>query len=299
MAEQKAFLHVGLPHSGGHVLMSALRAHADTLADLGVQQPASSEDEMFRAAVEIRRDHRAWGLRRKDVEGVWSRICRRAYRTRDTVVVGHDLLAGCSADEVALLVDRLPGFAVHVVVTVAPPDARVAVFPDDQELAGVLRRWSTAVKSPGRVHVIVTDPTEPAPSWRALGDVVGFDATALPLPVTEVPPLTDPHAMRVLASSTGELASYDDLLEVADAWRKVLADEGYDVHGDTALLTPRSSSADRDAAEDERLAAMADALSESVAELARLREHARELAERNEKLERKRRKLKRRLAEAG
>jgi hypothetical protein len=48
--------------------------------------------EMFNAAVEMRRDHRDWGLRRKDVEGSWAHLCRRAIKNKDTVVFSHHLL---------------------------------------------------------------------------------------------------------------------------------------------------------------------------------------------------------------
>ena len=73
-------------------LTAALEQHRDTLSDVGVTAPAKSADEAFRAAVELRREHRAWGLRRKDVEGTWSAICRLALKQRHTVVVGHELL---------------------------------------------------------------------------------------------------------------------------------------------------------------------------------------------------------------
>ena len=51
--------------------------------------PARSTDEMFHAAVEMRRDHASWGLRRRDVEGAWAGVCRRALKDRGPVVVGH------------------------------------------------------------------------------------------------------------------------------------------------------------------------------------------------------------------
>src|SRR5207342_546451 len=109
MATSKSFLLVGLPHTGVPLLTAALEQHRVALAELGVTSPAKSADEAFRAAVELRREHRAWGLRRKDVEGTWSSICRRALRQRQAVVVGHELLAGATRDEVALLVDGLAG----------------------------------------------------------------------------------------------------------------------------------------------------------------------------------------------
>ena len=299
MAKQKAFLHIGLPRSGGDLLDAALRRHAGTLADdrgRPVRLPARSEMEMFNAAVEIRREHRAWGLRRKDIEGSWAALCRRAIKNKDTVVLGHPLLAGCTPDEIALLVDQLPGCAVHVVVTVGTPDPRIALFPDEYDLASVLDRWSAAVRSPDRVHVLAVDPFRPQDAWHALGSVIGVDTHALELPTAPVP-ATDPAALRLLAESVGDLATYADLESVPEEWAKLVADRGYDVRGDlaglaTATPVPGSSA-------QHQLDTVADALSETVAEVVRLRTRASELEQRNAKLERKRLSLKRKLARVG
>jgi hypothetical protein len=294
MAKQKAFLHVGLPNSGGDLLDAALRRHAGILADdrgRRVRLPARSEMEMFNAAVEIRREHRAWGLRRKDLEGAWAALCRRAIKNKDTVVFGHPLLAGCTPDEIALLVDQLPGCAVHVVVTVGPPDPRVALVPDEYDLASVLDRWAAAVRGPDRVHVVAVDPHCPEEAWHAFGSVLGVGTRSLELPAAPVP-ATDPAALRLLAESAGDLASYDDLAAVPDDWAKLVADRGFDLRGDlpglTALEPTPGTSAPLDT--------VAGALAEAVAEVVRLRTRAAELEQRNAKLEHKRLSLKRKLA---
>src|SRR5262245_1559400 len=102
MGKQKAFLIVGLPHTGVPLLTAALEQHRTALLEQGVRVPARSADEAFRAAVELRREHKAWGLRRRDVEGTWAGICRRALKPAktkgDTIVVGHELLAGAAPD---------------------------------------------------------------------------------------------------------------------------------------------------------------------------------------------------------
>lgn len=298
MAKHRAFLHVGLPHSCGPLYSAALATYADALAAQGVVQPAASADELFRAAVEIRHDHRAWGLRRKDVEGVWSEICRRAFKAKKDVVISHELLAGCTEDEIALLVDQLAGFQVHVLLTAGTPDARVSLFPDDHDLAGVAARWATAVRAPERVHVIVTDPGDPKSGWTVFGDIVGFDAAALPLPhPSDVVRTQDMAALRVIASATASLASDDDLTALGTDWAQSVVAAGYSVYGDPAVLVPTpghlTGAAEDDGAD--RLAVVTAALSDSIAELARLRARNVQLAERNAKLERKRLKLKRRL----
>lgn len=298
MAKRTAYLHVGLPHSGGDRLDAALHEHAGTLTGAGVKVPSTSTDEMFRAAVELRREHKAWGLRRKDVEGVWSAVCRRAYQGKDTVVVGHSLLAGATEAEIDLLVDRLPGFAVHVVVTVAAPDARVSVFPDDHDLSEVLRRWDRAVASPDRLHVLVCDALDPTLAWHELGRVVGFEATGLALPAPAAGEV-DTRALRLIAESTASLAGHEDLVAVVEEWAKVVADAGYDVRGDLGALagpTGPVEPAGSAPSDDRRISLLADALSDSVAEVTRLRERTRELQQDRDKLARKKRKLKHRLA---
>ena len=76
---RKSFLLVGRRMHRLPVLTAALAHHRDALASWGLA-PRKSADEMFRAAVEMRRDHKAWGLRRRDVEGTWARVCRRALK---------------------------------------------------------------------------------------------------------------------------------------------------------------------------------------------------------------------------
>jgi hypothetical protein len=201
MAKQMAFLHVGLPHSGGDLLDAALREHASTahglVDDRGrrLRLPARSEMEMSNAAVEMRRDHRDWGLRRKDVEGSWAQLCRRAIKNKDTVVFSHHLLAGCPPEGIALMVDQLPGCAVHVVVTVGAPDPRAVMFPEDYDLTSVVERWSAAVQKPDRLHLIQVDPDRPNDAWHRFGDVLGINTQGLDLrrgPVAA----TDPAALR-------------------------------------------------------------------------------------------------------
>lgn len=272
MTKQDAYLLVGLPHSGLPVLTAALEQHRDALADAGVRVPARSEEEVFRAAVELRREHKAWSLRRKDVEGTWSQITRRAQKAAtkhgDTVVVGHGLLAGAAAEEIDLLLDGLHGLRVHVVVLADSPDPLVGLMPSELDLADVLGRWSRAVRAPEHLHVLVAGAAGPTGAWQQLGRLVGFDAEALPLPAHPVPVAgrLDVRTLGLLAESTAALLDDDELRDLVDHWAKTVADGGYDVHGDLATLAPHTAPADVP------LAALRSALAETVAEVGRLRE---------------------------
>jgi hypothetical protein len=176
MAKRTAFLHVGPTHTEGDFLDRALAAHAEGLAERGIRRPAKSGEEMLRAAIEIRRVHQAWGYRRREVEGTWSAICRRAHKGRDTVVFSQPHLAAATPDEIALLLDRLAGFDVHVVVTAPASGA-------DPGLAAMVHRWSAPLRRPDRMHVIGPPTGDPAAFvWAEFGRVVGFDAAELPLP---------------------------------------------------------------------------------------------------------------------
>ena len=291
MAKPKSFLLVGLPHAGVPLLTAALEQHRDALAELGVTAPAKSADEAFRAAVEVRREHRAWGLRRKDVEGTWSAICRRAVKQRQTVVVGHELLAGATRDEVALLVDGLAGTQVHVVVLAGVPDGRLGLFPDELDLGSVLDRWAAATSGPDRLHVVVTDPADAKVAWRALGSLVGFDAEglALPDPAGLVVPV-DTASLRLIAEYAGVHVDHDELVDVAEGWAKAVADRGHDVVGDLRDLVPRRRAHSTDparAAYDQRVDVLTEVLVEAVTEVGRLRERLREL----ERTDRKKRSV--------
>src|SRR4051812_28653317 len=294
MGKPKSFLLVGLPHAGVPQLTAALEQHRDVLTEYVVRVPAKSADEAFRAAVELRREHKAWGLRRRDVEGTWATICRRALNHDATAVVGHELLAGAAIDEIALLVDGLSGTQLHVVVLAAVPDGRVGLFPDELDLAGVLTRWESAVAGPDRVHVVVTDPVDSAVAWHALGSLAGFDTEGLPLPAPATAiNAADAASLRLIAESSGVHVDHDELVELAEEWGKVVADRGYDVIGDLRDLVPVRPAGPTDptrASRDDRIDILNGALSEAVAEVGRLRQQLTVASEQNARLGRKGRK---------
>lgn len=370
MGRRTAYLHIGLPRTGGAFLDSALAEHAEALEAEGLRHPAISAEQMFRAAIEIRRDHKAWGYERREVEGTWAEICRRAQKGKGDVVFSQELLAACTAPQIALLLDTLNGFEIHLVVTARDPGTQMVAawagsveagrsvsftrfrqrvmdparehdqaqrFWAGQDLGAVLERWTAAVDGPQRVHVIAvpSGPDDPRQEiWSALGEIAGFDAAALPLaldPATAPHPTTIAVLRQVNRAVDGRLPAraqrsvvrrylsegtvrdvpapaiptdlHTDLRALGERWRKELADGGYDVHGDTADLLPAASEPTAtqpdDVPAEERLSTATDVLANVLVEVARLREHNQALEQRNAKLEKKRKKLKERLAEAG
>ena len=211
--DQRVYLHVGLPKSGTTFLQASLLRNRQALRQAGVLFPAG-EERMFQAAVDVRGNHKAWGLARSEVKDGWDALCRRARRHEGTTVISHELLGAASERRVTTAMTMLRDLEVHVVVTARDPARQAAAewqegirhgrrltfeefrervldqssdsdyarrFRAAQDLPGVLARWSDAVPA-DHVHV-VTGPPRGAPDellWHRFADVVGFDAAAFP-----------------------------------------------------------------------------------------------------------------------
>lgn len=230
--KRKAFIHVGLPGGPGDFLEIALRRHTHALAALGVRNPATSADEMFRAAVEITRTHRAWGYERREVEGVWSTICRRGHKGRDTLVFTQPMLAGATSPQIELLFDGLTGFERHVVITASAPDAWTMPGDPAHDLGPVLERWAFSTRRPERVHVLAHRPDDRAGLWAEFGRTVGFGTASLAVDDLAVPDSARPRpvpAERLTA-----------LRALAHGWIDQLSRSEYDVRGDVTALLPES-----------------------------------------------------------
>lgn len=144
MSKKKAYLLVGPAVPGVEELHEELDRHTERLDEAGLVVPTVSQAELFRAGIEIRRTHKAEGLRRKDVEGTWASVCRTAEKTRRDVVLGQDRYADATPEQIALMLDGLAAFQVHVVLTVTAKTERV----DD-----VIEPWTQLVKAK-RLHVL-------------------------------------------------------------------------------------------------------------------------------------------------
>ncbi|MCX6399092.1 MAG: hypothetical protein NTX33_04065 [Propionibacteriales bacterium] len=209
----KAWIHVGMPGTAD-AIEPALAHHHEALVELGVASIAQTPAESFRAAVEITRSHKDWGLKRNDVEGQWTKLVRRAQKSRADLVFSQPLLATATSDQIALLIDALVGHQVHVVVTTGLDDENDAVT-----------RWAAAVRKPERLHVIETDGMDPAHVWKAFGKLVGFGTASLRLDaVPQAAPAVEslPDALRELEKLARRNASLEVRLEELDRRRRKL-----------------------------------------------------------------------------
>ena len=153
MAKRTVYLHVGPAVPGVTALHEALRAHPALVA-AGVTLPTVDQADLDRADVEIRRRHKAVGVRRKDVEGAWARVCRKAYKARGDVLISQPGFLDADPEQVALAVDGLVGMRLHLIVT---PN----VAPHDVSPVDLVGPWAAHVKKDERIHVLPVgdDPT--------------------------------------------------------------------------------------------------------------------------------------------
>ena len=217
--KRKAFVHVGLP-GVGDIIEPALVRHREALVELGVTALPKTTDESFRAAVEILRDHKGWGFRRKEVEGQWADLYRRAHLGNTAVVFSQPLLARATPEQIDLLLDGLAGFEIHVVVTTCEtgPDA---------DLAAVTARWGAAVRKPERLHVVTLDGSDDGAAWKAFGRTVGFGTASLrlddvPRPVGARPLSSIDEARQEIERLTRRNESLEQRLEASDKKRRKL-----------------------------------------------------------------------------
>jgi len=133
MAKRLFLLHVG----PGSVDVETM---TEALALGGVRVPTAPAEAYEHAGIEILRSHKAAGLRRKEVEGAWASLCRRARKAKADCFVSMPAFLDATPDQAALALAALDGFRVVLVVTsgftAAPPAA-----------------WTSLVEE-GRTHVL-------------------------------------------------------------------------------------------------------------------------------------------------
>ena len=145
MAKRTVYLHLGPAVPGVDAPHEALRDPRAGRA--GIALPAVDQGVMDRADVEIRRRHKAVGVRRKDVEGAWAKVCRKAFKAEGDVLVSQPGFVDATPEQAALAVDGLAGMRLHLIVT--PPPR-----PPDGVSADLAGPWAAYVKRHSRVHVL-------------------------------------------------------------------------------------------------------------------------------------------------
>ncbi len=129
MAKKLLLLHIG----PDPVDVSAM---TEALALGRIAVPDAEAKAFAHAGVEIRRTHKAAGLKRKQVEGAWARVCRRAHKTRSNCFVSVPGFFDATSEQAALALDQTAGFKVVLVVTsgfdVEPPAAWLSLVKDDR-----------------------------------------------------------------------------------------------------------------------------------------------------------------------
>lgn len=174
MAKRKAWLHIDVAGLQGDVLTHTLVAHREALREAGFKVPVRDAGESERAWIEMLRLHKAYGMRRREVEGTWPDICRRAWKGRRVPLISVPGLGSALPDQVALVLHSLAGLKTHVVVTVP-----VATTPEHAHVLDVaISRWEARLK-PGRLHRVHVSPGDWETAWRELAALAG--APALPL----------------------------------------------------------------------------------------------------------------------
>jgi hypothetical protein len=148
MAKRLFLLHIGPAPVDVSEMTEAL-----ALGQVAV--PDADRETYEHAGLEIRRTHKAAGLKRKQVEGAWATVCRRAWKTRSDCFVSMPAFFDATPEQAALALDGLADFKVVLVVTSgfkAPPPAawmslvkerRAHVLPanlGDEQLAAQVAR---------------------------------------------------------------------------------------------------------------------------------------------------------------
>jgi hypothetical protein len=234
-AGQRVLLHVGVPSSGTTVLKGTQLERTMALEDEGVLH-CGSREEMFLAALDVRRCHKVWGRRRSEAEGAWDRVCGRARRHRGTSMIGHELLGAASERQITAALTMLSGLEVHVVVTARDLAGQAAA--EWQEALGHGSR-DTFEEFHRRV-VAGTSETDDARCFRAAQELPALlDRWSAGVPRARVHLVCCPRPPRGPDCQPGVPEDlYDQLRETSRRWVTEVANAGYTVHGDHDELTP-------------------------------------------------------------
>jgi hypothetical protein len=283
MARRTVIWHIGPDDPGTAFLGEALAAQRDELAALGIAAPT----------------------------GAWHEVEDQIWKHKGLSVLSTPAAARADAEQVALRLTGLRDLELHLVVLVRDLPTQVhsawqaglqhgsttslakyagrvldptrshwqaEEFWAGRDLAAFLPRWTRAFHA-DRVHVVAT-PADSDGVWESFLRQAGIGD--LTRPDVLVPP-----------SLQAEL-DHERVLDLTTTWSKLIADRGFDLQGSliSASLTPATV-----ASREEQFEAVVDLLTATTAEVERLTSEVSALRRENARLDQKRRKHKRRLAE--
>jgi hypothetical protein len=282
MTRRKVIWHIGPADPGTSFLTAALDARSSELADLGVAVPT----------------------------GAWHEIEDKIWRHKGVSVLSTPDIARADADKIALRLVGLRDLEVHLVLLARDLPTQVhAAWQDGlqhgssttlkkyaarileptrehwqaedfwagHDLGRILPAWTRAFHA-DRVHVVATEADADG-IWNAFLDVAGVSDISRP-------DVFVPQPLRA------ELDP-ERILDIATGWAKLIADRGFDLRG--SLITANATAtAEESAGHRAQFEALAELLTESRAEIDRLRAEVGLLSDENERLDGKRLKHKRR-----
>jgi hypothetical protein len=283
MTRRKVIWHIGPADPGTSFLAEALDARASELASLGIAVPS----------------------------GAWHEIEDEIWQHKGTSVLSTPEISRADADKIALRLVGLRDLEVHLVLLARDLPTQVYAAWQDSLQHGSstpLKRYAERVLDPARehwqaedfwvghdlarilptftrafhadrVHVIAT-AADPDSVWNSFLDVAGI--TDIDRPDVYTPPVL-----------TAELDP-ERVLDITTSWAKLIADRGFDLRG-SLISAGIAATAQEPAGRKEQLEALAGLLTESTAEIERLRAEVGRLRAENERLDSKRLKHKRRV----
>ena len=280
MTRRKVIWHIGPADPGTSFLAAALDARASELADLGVAVPT----------------------------GAWHEVEDKIWRHKGISVLSTPEISRADADKIALRLVGLRDLEVHLVLLARDLPTQVYASWQDalahggstplkkyaarvldparehwqaedfwagHDLATILPAWTRAFHA-DRVHVIATEADSDG-IWSSFLEVAGITGIARPESYTPPTLRAELDPERVLDLTTG--------------WAKLIADRGFDLRG-SLITASATATTEESAGHRAQLEALAGLLTESTAEIDRLRAEVENLRTENERLDGKRRKHK-------
>jgi hypothetical protein len=287
MARRKLIWHIGPSDPGTAFLSDALVQQRDELDALGIAVPQSAP------------------------VGPWHEVEDGIWKHKGLSLLSTPDLARADNDAVALRLSGLRDVELHLVVLVRDLPTQVYAgwqaglqhgsttslkkyaarvldpershwqaeeFWASRDLATFLPRWTRAIH-PDRVHVVAT-LSDADGVWNAFLRQAGIGDLARPAGL--VPP-----------ALAAELDN-ERVLDVTTSWSKLIAERGFDLHGSLISASLASTPV---ASREEQFEAVAELLTATTAEIERLSAQVAQLRLENARLDRKRKKHKRRVAE--